>query len=138
MKLSDKLPEIMSLAQAVGDYWDRELPKRLKDYPFVGEGEDEGPPPPEQAKLKELLSSFPEERLYDLMAAADLGSRGLRAEDLGAYRKRLPREWPAALLLNGLADRAALAEDLADGLEKLAARGMDIDSLAKPLAASTT
>ncbi len=133
MKLSEKVPEILALAYAVGLYLDEELPKRLKGYPYVEDGE-EVPPPPQREKLKEVLSSLPEEWLYVLLAVADLGSRGLRLEEWPAYRRRLAREWPSGRLLSGLAHRAALAEDLEDGLAKLKAGGLDLDALVPPSA----
>jgi len=133
MKLSEVVPEIIALAQATSNYWERELPKRYKNYPRMEEGEEDGPPPPEQVKLKELLATLPAEWLYALLAVADLGSRGLRVAEFASYHKRLLREWPPPALVNGLANRAALAEDLADGLDKLSAQGLDIDMATAPL-----
>ncbi len=52
MKLSETVSEVIALAEAIRNYWDAELPKRHPDYPFVHPGEDDGPPPPEEQKLK--------------------------------------------------------------------------------------
>ena len=41
MKLSDTIKKVIPLAEAIHDYWEIELPKRYRDYPFVHEGEEE-------------------------------------------------------------------------------------------------
>ena len=72
MKLSETVSEVIALAEAIRNYWDAELPKRHPDYPFVHPGEDDGPPPPEEQKLKDLLASLPEDVIYKLALITSL------------------------------------------------------------------
>jgi len=66
MKLSQAAEKVISLATAIQEYWDRELPKRYANYPLVAPGEDSGPPPPEEAELREFLESLPTDDLHKL------------------------------------------------------------------------
>ena len=82
MKLSETVNEVIALAEAIRTYWDAELPKRHPDYPWVHPGEDDGPPPPEQKKLEDLLASLPEDVVYKLALLMFVGPRGLGGDDL--------------------------------------------------------
>jgi hypothetical protein len=61
MKLAETTEEVIALAQAVRDYWNAELPRRHPNYPIINPGEDSGPPPPEEKKLRNLLARLPED-----------------------------------------------------------------------------
>ncbi|MBY0229675.1 MAG: DUF3775 domain-containing protein [Gemmataceae bacterium] len=88
---------------------------------------------PEQVRLKELLSSLSQEQLYAQMTVACLGQGPKRVEELDSYHRRMVELWHGRSLPNILVDTATLADELADGLEKLAAKGLDIDSVVKPI-----
>ena len=129
MMLSENLPEIIALAKAADDHWEREFDKG-GTYP----PEEGGPLLPEQVRLKELLSSLPQEQLYALLTVAYLGrGNSKRVEELDAYRQRMVEQWAGARLPSILVDTATLAGELADGLGKLAAKGMNIDSVVQPI-----
>jgi hypothetical protein len=59
MTLSDVIQEVIALSEAAQAYWDTELPKRHSEYPIVRPGEDSGPPPEEENKLRLLLTGLP-------------------------------------------------------------------------------
>ena len=128
MKLSEHLPEIIALAQAADDHWQREF-DRLGTFP----PEEDDPLLPERVRLKELLSSLTQEQLYALMTVAYLGQGPKRVEELDSYRSRMVEMWHGVSLPNILVDTATLADELTDGLEKLEAKGLDIDSVVKPI-----
>src|SRR5688500_9727483 len=74
MPFSDTVKRVMDLAGAIQEFWDVELRKWHPKYPIVGdEGQYTGPPPPEEAELRDLLRSLPPADLYKLMALAELG-----------------------------------------------------------------
>jgi hypothetical protein len=86
MALSDIVNEVIHLSRTAQEYWDRELPKRLANYPTVGEGEDPGPPPPEEARLEELLFGLPPDVVYNLALIMFLGRGDYSTDDLaGSY-----------------------------------------------------
>ena len=102
MKLSDTIKKVIALAEVIHDYWERELPKRYRDYPFVHEGETDGPPPPEQKKLERLLARLPEEVVYQLVLIMYIGrgdiphgQSGARLRgDQGAVGDGAAGKWP--------------------------------------------
>ena len=131
MKLSQVLPEVIRLSQAISDYWETELPKRHPNYPLVYPGEDSGPPPPEEKTLRDLLDGLPEDALYKIALIMHLGFRALRngqaclgiPEGEGGVRaagsRRLP-DWQR---------RRSLGDELSDGLEILGKAGIDVDKM---------
>lgn len=130
MKLSETLNEIIPLADAVHRYWESELPKRHPDYPLVHPGEDDGPPPPEEVKLRALLASLPEDEVYKIALIEHLGPRGLGRSDLTKQYAELKErfetpQWAASWL----SENHNLAEDLTDGLAELRKHGIDVDDL---------
>lgn len=128
MKLSEKLPEIIALAKAADDHWQREFDK-LGTFP----SEEDDPLLPERVRLKELLSSLSQEQLFAIVTIAYLGQGPKRVEEIDAYRRRMVERWAGARLPDILVDTATLADELTDGLEKLAAKGIQIDSVVKPI-----
>src|SRR5947209_17797467 len=82
MKLSETAKEVIALAEAIRNYWDAELPKRHPHYPFVHPGEDSGPPPPEEKRLRDLLASLPDDDVYKLALIMHLGRGDFGTEDL--------------------------------------------------------
>ena len=134
MKLSEVAKRVITLAEAIRTYWDHELPKRHPDYPIIHPGEESGPPPPEQKKLRDLLAKQPEDVIYQLALIMYLGRGDFEAANLGAHFKALKEtlgnpERAAAQML----EKASLAEYLSDGLEELRKKDIDPDRmLAKP------
>jgi hypothetical protein len=130
MKLSQAAKKVIALAQAIREYWDAELPKRHPDYPLVHPGEDSGPPPPEEKKLRDFLSRLPEDVIYQLALIMDLGRGDFETNDLAGHYETLKETF-------GKPDRAAsqmmakapLAEYLTDGLAQLKKNGIDVDHL---------
>lgn len=130
MKLSDTAKEVIRLAEAGRAYWDRELPKRHPDYPWIRSGEDSGPPPPEQKQLETFLKNLPEEQVYALLLVMYLG-RG----DYGtapfeeSYRGLRDAFETPELAISQMMEKRSLGEYLADGLEQLHEHGVDVDRL---------
>src|SRR5947209_17259771 len=93
MKLSETAKEVIALAEAIRNYWDAELPKRHPDYPFVHPGEDSGPPPPEEKKLKGLLARLPADMVYKLALIMHLGRGDFGTDDLAAHYQALKRRY---------------------------------------------
>ena len=130
MKLSEAAAIVITLAQVIRAYWDTELPKRHPDYPIIGVDEDLGPPPPEEAKLKEFLASLPPEMLHQLLLIMYLGRGDFGTTDLAAqyeYLKSTFRNTDLAILQ--MMSKAPLARYIASGLEKLKRSKINPDKL---------
>lgn len=130
MKLSETATKVIALAEAIRNYWDTELPKRHPDYPFVHPGEDSGPPPPEEKKLKALLARLPGDMVYKLALIMHLGRGEFGTDNLASHYQVLKRTYgkPGSAAAQ-LAEKASLAEDLTDGLAELKKAGIDMDEL---------
>ncbi len=130
MKLSDTIKKVIALAEAIHDYWEVELPKRYRDYPFVHEGEEDGPPPPETKKLKRLLARLPEEVVYQLVLIMYIGRGTFRTDNLVRDYAETKERWETVQLAVGLLiDQFILADYLTEGLDKLKKSGIDVDHL---------
>jgi hypothetical protein len=130
MKLSETANEVIALAEAIRDYWDAELPKRHPDYPLVHPGEDDGPPPPEEKQLKNLLEHLPADVIYKLALIANLGWGDCKTADLGKqYQKVKEKYGPPDEAAAYLASQPSLEDDLTDGLAQLKKNGIDVDQL---------
>jgi hypothetical protein len=130
MLLSDAAKRVIELATTINAYWDAELPKRHPDYPLINEGEDSGPPPPEEAQLRDFLRSLPSEAVYRLYTLMDLGRDYFPATEYVRKYQQLARstadvDWLRLLLV----ETVPMPGYLSDGLAKLAAQGIDIDDL---------
>jgi len=137
MKLSDVVNQVIALGDAIRNYWDRELPKRYRDYPLVHPGEDDGPPPPEEKQLKALLESLPEDMIYKLTLIMRLGWEAFGVDDLAKQYEVMkdrygPREDAIAIMMQ----KAPLADYLADGLDVLRKNDIDVDTLLSAHAAA--
>ena len=129
MKLANLVSKASNLSEAIFDYWSTELPKRHPNYPFVNPGEDSGPPPPQEKKLRELLTSLPEETLYKLALVRDIGSGRFKTSDLlGAYQE-LKEDFdnPDQLIASMVED--PLDYCLPEGMARLKNHGIDLDKL---------
>lgn len=133
MELNEAVKAVIALAEAVRDYWNTELPKRLPDYPIVRPTDPPVPPPPEQQKLLELLASLPDDTVFKLALIMHLGrGRGTRnlARQYEAVKERYGGAKFAAALM---AERASLADDLVEGMAELRRNHIDLEAaLAAP------
>jgi len=130
MKLSEVLKEVIRLASASRDYWDRELPKRHPNYPLLRAGEDSGPAPPEEKELDDFLRKLPPEQIYALILLMYLGRGDFGTEDLDECYKTMKETFPRAeLAVTQMSRKGFLAEYLADALAELQAHQMDVDKL---------
>jgi hypothetical protein len=131
MKLSEAVKQVIALAAAIQQYWDTELPKRHRDYPFVSPGEDSGPPPPEENQLRDLLASLPVDVLQQLVLLVYLGRGDFGTDDLaGRYESLKGRFAQPERAVLQLMSQASLADYLTDGLAELGKHGIDVDQLA--------
>jgi hypothetical protein len=131
MKLSQTIAEVVALATAIQNYWNTELPKRHPHYPVVSLNEDSGPPPLEQAKLRNLLSSLPEEEIYALMLVMYVGRGDIGTDDLATHYEKLKERFPnPEWAISQMEGKAPLAEYLADGLAEFEKCGADVNQLA--------
>jgi hypothetical protein len=130
MSLSDIVKEVITLSEASHAYWAAELPKRHPEYPIVRPGEDSGPPPAEEEKLRQLLTSLPPDELYKLAIIMSLGRGSITTNDLADRYEALKDAGrnPAGVVTQ-LIETAPLAEYLTDGLEELNRNHIDIDHL---------
>jgi hypothetical protein len=131
MKFSETVAEVIALATAIRKYWDTELPKRHPNYPVVSPGEDSGPPPPEEKKLRNLLGALPPDEIYKLALLMYVGRGDFGTDDLAGHyetlKKRLAKPERA---VTQLMDKAPLADYVTDGLAELKKKGIDVDHLA--------
>jgi hypothetical protein len=129
-KLQENAKKAINLAQAIRNYWERELPKRHPNYPIVNPDEDSGPPPPQEKKLRELLIRLPEETVYKLGLVVYLGRGDFDTRDLAAEYQTIKENFgsPAALI-TWMMDQAPLADYLEEGMAILRSRHIDLDKL---------
>jgi len=130
MNLSSIVEEVIALSEAAQAYWDRELPKRHPEYPIIRPGEDSGPPPEEENKLRLLLTGLPPDTLYKLALIMNLAWGNFTKDDLADRFEDLKKtrgepEWLVAQMV----EKGSLAEDLFDGLEQLKKHHIDVDHL---------
>ena len=134
MKLTDAIRRVIDLATAIREYWDRELPKRHKDYPLIRAGEDSGPPPPEEQELRQFLRSLPAEDIYRIMAVMYLGRGDYNPPGVYVMPDELKKSFPnVEFAIEFIIAKGPLAEYLDEGLSELKSAKIDIDVL--PLAA---
>jgi hypothetical protein len=130
MKMSEIIAKVISLATAIRDYWNVELPKRHPHYPVISLGEDSGPPPPEEQQLKELLSTLSDEEIYDLLLVMYLGRGDFGAGDLATNYRYVTERFPSReRAISQLRGKAPLADYLCDGLAELQKSGINADQL---------
>jgi Protein of unknown function (DUF3775) len=130
VKLSEVADEVIRLARATREYWDAELPKRHPDYPVVHPGEDSGPPPPQEAELRTLLQTLPEDVVYKLLLLTHIGQGDFDWRDLPGDFGRLKQTFAEpARVVELLLATVPLADYLADGLATLRESKIDPDKL---------
>jgi hypothetical protein len=131
MELSKIAREVISLSEEIQAYWDTELPKRHRDYPIVRPGEDSGPPPPAEKRLRDLLASLPNDAIYTLALVMYVGRGDFGTDDLAAHYKELKKMIGRSTLAvsRQMIEKASLADHLRDGLAELKKSGIDVDHL---------
>jgi hypothetical protein len=130
MKLSEVVREVIRLGDASRAYWDRELPKHHPHYPVIRTGEDSGPAPPEDAQLESLLKDLPEDQLYALILLTYVGRGDFSADHLLSAYKTIKENFPNKdLVIAQITGKMALAEYLADAIDELQNRHIDLDGL---------
>jgi hypothetical protein len=130
MNFSAVVQRVIELATAIRNYWDTELPKRHPKYPLVRAGEDSGPPPPEEAELREFLKTRPPEEIYKLLSLMYLGRGDFDAIGITEMARDLVKTFPAPdQAIRHIMAKGPLADYLADGVRELAAHHLDIDHL---------
>lgn len=131
MSLSEVANRVIDLDRKIQEYYAAELPKRHPHYPLVGPGEEEPPPPPEELALGEFLATLPGEMLYQLLFIVYLGRGEVGRDEWLDYYERMkddngaPTDVAALLMLY----KVTLADELADGLEELHKRKINIDRM---------
>ncbi len=129
MKLATIVNKAVSLSEAMYRYWETEGRKHHPHYPLVYPGEEEVPPPPQMKKLRELLSSLPEETLYKLALIKDVGQRRWRISDLQGGYQELREDWENPSRLIEMLTEAPLEDSLPEGMARLKEAGIDIDKV---------
>ncbi len=129
MKLATLASKASSLSEAIFDYWSTELPKRHPEYPVVNPGEDSGPPPPQEKKLRELLKSLPEDMLWKLALVMDLGIGRFDTRDLPGGYQALRDNFDRPSELIALMIDTPLESYLTRGMAKLKNQGIDLDKM---------
>jgi hypothetical protein len=133
VKLSEVAKTAIRLARSRREYWNRELPKRHRDYPIVHPGEDSGPPPPEEIQLRELLAGLPEDQIYKLIMIMYIGRDGFVVPDLAAYFEEMRRDFPRPeWAVSQMMGKASLDDYLTEGLARLKRHKIDPDRLLQP------
>ncbi len=139
MKLSEVVREVIRLGDGSRAYWDAELPKHHPHYPVILAEERSAPPPPEDARIQELLNSLPEEQLYAVALLTYVG-RGDFAVDrlMPAYqtiKEILPSKEVAIAQITG---QKTLSEYLSDAISEIQKRHISLDSLTFPSAVAVS
>lgn len=92
-------------------------------------GSDDGPRPPEEAQLRDLLTALPDAELYKLLAVMYLGRGDFGAGGVEPMTRELAGRFPdRSKAIRHLMAKGPLGEYLSDGLRELQAAGIDIDA----------
>jgi hypothetical protein len=131
MKLSEAANRVIDLSSKVREYYDAEYRKRYPNYPLVGPDWESVPPPPEEKELQQVLSTLPEELIYQLHLIMYLGRMSFGTGDLARKYEEIRADFSDAEQARAdiLGQAAALAYDLEDGLEELRSHDIDVDHL---------
>jgi hypothetical protein len=131
MDFSKVVEEVISLSEEIQAYWDTELPKRHRDYPIVHPGEDSGPPPPAEKRLRDLLASLPNDAIYTLALIMYVGRGDFGTDDLARHYKEVKKMFggSATTASRRMMEKASLAYYLRDGLAELKKSGIDVHHL---------
>ena len=128
MRFSETVKRVIEFAEAIDEYWSRELPKRHPNYPLVNPGEQSGPPPPEESALRQFLDSLPDEDLYRLLTLLHLGREDFPATEFDERCREAASDYPEREAVIWQLVERTLPDYLSDGLESLKASGIDIDA----------
>jgi hypothetical protein len=130
MKLSEAVRDIIRLGDASRAYWDRELRRHHPHYPMIHPGEDEPPPPPEDAQIQAVLNSLSEDQLYSLILLMYVGRGNYRTDQLPSAYQAMKESFPSKELIIGrMTGDTWLAADLADAMEQIKKHHIDPDNL---------
>jgi hypothetical protein len=130
MRLSEAVHEIIRLGNTSRAYWDRELRRHHPHYPKILPAEESVLPPPEDAEIRAILKSLPEEQLYALFLLTYVGRGTYGADHLPASYQAMKETFPNRDLATGqMMENTAIAEDLQDAAEELSKHHIDLDSL---------
>lgn len=130
MKLSEAANEVIRLANAIRAYWEAELPKRYRDYPLMHVGEEEGPPPAEEAELRNFLLNLPPEMLYQLVLIMYFGRGDFSPFKLSDNYDHVKETFSQpSWAVSQMMEKAPLAQYLADGLAELKRHKIDVNKL---------
>ena len=128
MKLSEVIRRAIPLSKATCDYWEVEKPKRHPKYPFIQPGEDDGPPPPEQVQLKELLDGLSDEDVYRLQLLIECGRWEFGPDKFAKELQEIKESASAKLLAAVMGDDLDLWMQLEYGLDQMNKHGIDVDA----------
>ena len=130
MTRTEALKELMRLGVRSRAYWERELPKRHPKWPLVQAGEDSGPPPPEDAEIRNVLESLPDEDLFLLCLLMYVGRGDFDLDHLKAAYRRTRDTLPGReLAIDQMLGQPALSEYLTEAWDEVQKRHIDLDSL---------
>ncbi len=129
MKLATIVNKAVSLSEVMYRYWETEGRKHHPHYPLVYPGEEEVPPPPQMKKLRELLSSLPEETLYKLALIRYVGEGRFDTSELQQGYQYARDYWEKPAQLLEMLVEAPLEDSLPEGMESLKKAGIDLDKM---------
>lgn len=130
MKLSDAAHKVIDWAGKVRAYYDAELPKRHPQYPFMSDDEITVPPPSEEKKLRTFLGTLPDDTIYQLLLLMYFGRGGFGLNELADQYQELKNTYGSGTkAASVMMTYAPLADHLAEGLEELHRRGIDVNQL---------
>ena len=130
MDMKKTVERVIELSRSVKEYWDRELPKRHPNYPWVNPGEDSGPPPPEAKELETLLFQLSPEEVFRLILVRNLGRRDFDTENLlDQYDQIKEYIGNPVRAVYQMVRNPTLPDDLEDGMSRLTKAGIDVSQL---------
>jgi hypothetical protein len=130
MRLSEAANEVIRLAEAIHAYWDRELPKRHPQYPWIRSGEDPGPPALEEAQLQDFLKRLPADQVYALALLMYIGRGDERVDHLAERYQTMKETFQTPEhAIAQITSKRALDEYLTDGLAEIKKGGIDVDTI---------
>jgi hypothetical protein len=128
VKFSEAAAEVIRLADARRDYWDRELPKHYPEYPLIRASDPRPPSSPDDVELRRLFTRLDSEIVYKLILTMYLGRDDFAASNLEGHYVDMKSTFPEARVATSqMAGKAPLGDYLRDGLERLSRAGIDLD-----------
>lgn len=137
MTFTQLLNRVAELSDRRAEKWAAETRAALPDYPFVRPGDVEPEPPAEEAELKALLSSLPDETLYAVAMVLWVGTWGFPVDDLPALKEKIKdRFGERESAIRRLISIAGMSLEMADGIERFRRGGHEVENLIHPVAAA--